>query len=141
MKMNIFGGAQLYKNKTEDTVSRGCIHCPQFPETVEVLSNRCGLYYLRVPLSSVCGIGIPFATSQAGDAIIGLVGFKTNSVHIGYSYDFTISNLLTTTGVHEISIIYEFNNLSVGRQRARIRRFLVRILILFPYGLLPVVSS
>ncbi len=61
-------------------------------------------------------------TSQAGDAIIGLIGIKTSSVHIGYSYDFTISNLISSTGgAHEISLIYEFNNLSLGQQRKRIR--------------------
>ena len=39
-----------------------------------------GLYYYRDPL--IFGLwyrGIPFATSQAGDAIIGLIGIKTES--------------------------------------------------------------
>ena len=46
------------------------------------------------------------------------VGIKTDQIHIGYSYDFTVSNLIgTTSGAHEISLIYEFNNLSLGQQR------------------------
>ena len=65
--------------------------------------------------------GIPFVTSQAGDAVIGLVGIKTKQLHIGYSYDFTISNLITSTsGAHEISLVYEFNSFTMG-QRTRIR--------------------
>ena len=39
-----------------------------------------GLYYYKDPL--IFGLwyrGIPFVTSQAGDAIIGLVGIKTKS--------------------------------------------------------------
>jgi len=43
-------------------------------------------------------------------------------LHIGYSYDFTISNLIGSTGgAHEISIVYEFNNLSIGQLKKRIR--------------------
>jgi type IX secretion system PorP/SprF family membrane protein len=124
MKMNIFGGAQLYKKTRLRTQFHEVVSIAlNFQKQLKYYQTDVGLYYLKSPL--IFGLwyrGIPFATSQAGDAIIGLIGFKTNSVHIGYSYDFTISNLLTTTGgSHEISIIYEFNNLSVGRQRARIR--------------------
>jgi len=82
-----------------------------------------GLYYYKDPL--IFGLwyrGIPFVTSQAGDAIIGLIGIKTSQLHIGYSYDFTVSNLIGSTGgAHEISLVYEFNNLSLGQQRKRIR--------------------
>ncbi|MGE5419789.1 MAG: type IX secretion system membrane protein PorP/SprF, partial [Chloroflexota bacterium] len=82
-----------------------------------------GLYYFKSPL--IFGLwyrGIPFVTSQAGDAVIGLVGIKTDQLHIGYSYDFTISNLISSTsGAHEISLVYEFNNMSLGQQRRRIR--------------------
>jgi len=54
--------------------------------------------------------------------LIGLIGIKTSTVHIGYSYDFTISNLISSTGgAHELSLIYEFNNLSVGQRNKRIR--------------------
>jgi hypothetical protein len=60
-------------------------------------------------------------TSQIGDAIIGLVGIKTKQLHIGYSYDFTISNLIASTGgAHEISIVYEWNSFSLIGNRKKI---------------------
>jgi hypothetical protein len=60
-------------------------------------------------------------TSQVGDAIIGLVGIKTKQLHIGYSYDFTISNLISSSGgAHEISIVYEFTSFSIGTTRRKI---------------------
>jgi len=44
------------------------------------------------------------------DAVVFLVGYKIFDLHIGYSYDLTISNLIGNTGgAHEISIIYEFD--------------------------------
>ena len=43
------------------------------------------------------------------DAVVLLVGYKTKYLHIGYSYDFTISQLVGATGgSHEISCMYEF---------------------------------
>ncbi|GAH63476.1 unnamed protein product, partial [marine sediment metagenome] len=69
-----------------------------------------GLYWYKNPL--VFGVwyrGIPVLQKQIGDAIILLVGYKTQDFHIGYSYDFTISNLITVTGgAHEISMVFEF---------------------------------
>lgn len=124
VKTNVFGGAQLYKKtrlrtKIQEVVSVAI----NFQKQAKYYQTDLGLYYFKSPL--IFGLwyrGIPFATSQVGDAIIGLVGFKTDNLHIGYSYDFTVSNLITSTGgSHEISIIYEFNNLTIGGQRQRIR--------------------
>ncbi len=74
-----------------------------------------GVYWLKTPL--VLGIwyrGIPLLKSyQAGymnnDALILLAGYRFKDVQLGYSYDFTISRLISSTGgAHEISIMYEF---------------------------------
>jgi hypothetical protein len=81
-----------------------------------------GVYYYKSPL--VFGVwyrGIPFATSkevsaQACDAIIGMLGIKTDQLNIGLSYDFTISNLITSSGgAYEISLIYSFTSAQVRR--------------------------
>ena len=81
-----------------------------------------GFYYFKHPL--VFGVwyrGIPFkATSdvsaQAGDALIGMIGIKTDQLNIGLSYDFTISNLITTSGgAYELSLIYTFTSAQIKR--------------------------
>lgn len=69
-----------------------------------------GLYWAQIPL--VLGVwyrGIPVVNSDRGDAFSILVGIKRQHFTIGYSYDFTISNLVNkTAGAHEISMAYEF---------------------------------
>ena len=124
VKFNLYGGMQLIKKtrlrvKLQEVLSVAV----NFQMQQKFYQTDLGLYYYKDPL--IFGLwyrGIPFVTSQAGDAIIGLVGIKTEQLHIGYSYDFTISNLISSTGgAHEISLIYEFNSFSIGQQRKRIR--------------------
>jgi type IX secretion system PorP/SprF family membrane protein len=123
IKFNVYGGIQVLKRtrlkqKEEDILSIAF----NYQRQRKFNQTDIGLYYYKNPL--IFGIwyrGIPFLTTQAGDAIIGLIGIKTRHLHIGYSYDFTISNLISSTsGAHEISLVYEFNNLKLG-QRKRIR--------------------
>jgi type IX secretion system PorP/SprF family membrane protein len=124
LKFNLYGGMQLIKKtrlmvKMKEVMSIAF----NFQMQQKFYQTDLGLYYYKEPL--MFGLwyrGIPFVTSQAGDAIIGLVGIKTGQLHIGYSYDFTISNLISSTGgAHEISLMYEFNSFSLGQQRKRIR--------------------
>ena len=124
VKFNAFGGVQIMRQtrlrqKLQEVLSLAI----NFQKQAKYYQSDLGLYYYKHPL--IFGIwyrGIPFATSQAGDAIIGLVGIKTDQFHLGYSYDFTISNLMTATGgAHEISMIFEFNNPNLSNQRRRIR--------------------
>lgn len=70
-----------------------------------------GVYWYRSPL--VAGIwyrGLPFYKEVFNrDAFTMLVGIKTKSMNIGYSYDFTISRLVGNTGgSHELSVSYTF---------------------------------
>ncbi len=69
-----------------------------------------GVYWHNYPL--VLGLwyrGIPFINSHRGDALVFLVGIKTRQLNVGYSYDFTISNLLSDVrGSHEITLTYKF---------------------------------
>lgn len=124
VKFNLFGGVQILtdarlKQKLHEVLSIAF----NFQKQAKFYQSDVGLYYYRHPL--IFGLwyrGIPFATSQAGDAIIGLLGYKTENLHIGYSYDFTISNLMSATaGSHEVSIVYEFNSLTRPQQKKRIR--------------------
>jgi type IX secretion system PorP/SprF family membrane protein len=124
VKINLYGGAQILKKtrlrvKMQEVLSVAM----NFQKQGKFYQTDLGLYYYKNPL--IFGIwyrGIPLVTSQAGDAIIGLIGIKTSQLHIGYSYDFTISNLISSTGgAHEISLVYEFNNLSLGQLKKRIK--------------------
>jgi type IX secretion system PorP/SprF family membrane protein len=124
IKINFYGGTQILKQtrlrqKSQDILSVAI----NFQKQGKFYQSDLGLYYYKDPI--IFGIwyrGIPLVTSQPGDAIIGLVGIKTKQLHIGYSYDFTISSLIGSTGgAHEISLVYEFNNLSIGQLKKRIR--------------------
>ena len=60
-----------------------------------------GLWYRGLPV---------FNMEPFHDAISVLFGYKFQDIRIGYSYDFTISRMITSTGgAHEVSLIYEFN--------------------------------
>ncbi len=124
IKLNVFGGLQLLRNtrlkqKLDEVMSIAI----NFQKQGKYYQSDLGLYYYRHPL--IFGLwyrGIPFVTSQAGDALIALIGVKTDKLHIGYSYDFTISNLISATaGSHEISLVYEFNSFSLGQEKRKIR--------------------
>jgi type IX secretion system PorP/SprF family membrane protein len=123
VKFNLFGGIQvLRRTRLKQTRQEILSIAANFQKQAKFYQTDIGLYYYREPL--IFGVwyrGIPFVTSQAGDAVIGLIGIKTKQLHLGYSYDFTISNLITSTsGSHEVSLVYEFNSLSLGQKR-RIR--------------------
>jgi type IX secretion system PorP/SprF family membrane protein len=124
MKLNIFGGIQVINHtRLRQKMQQVLSVAMNFQKQGKFYQSDLGLYYYKDPL--IFGLwyrGIPLLTSQAGDAIIGLVGIKTKQLHIGYSYDFTISSLISSTGgAHEISLVYEFNNLSLGQRTKRIR--------------------
>ena len=126
VKFNLFGGVQILNNtrlfrKNYEVLSLAI----NFQKQSNHFQTDMGLYYLKHPL--IFGVwyrGLPFITSeektlQAGDAIIGLIGIKTDQLRIGYSYDFTISSLVSRTGgAHEISLTFEFND---PNRRTRIR--------------------
>lgn len=70
-----------------------------------------GVYWYRSPLVLGCWYrGIPFYKEVFNrDAFTLLAGFKAGHVSIGYSYDFSISKLITSTGgSHEVSVSYTF---------------------------------
>jgi type IX secretion system PorP/SprF family membrane protein len=82
-----------------------------------------GLYWHKMPM--VLGVwyrGIPFfKTNKGHEAIVLLFGYKIDELSIGYSYDFTVSKLLASTGgAHEISLTYLFD-LSKNRKVKRTR--------------------
>lgn len=69
-----------------------------------------GVYWAQIPLTlGLWYRGIPVLNSDRGDSFALMAGIKQQHFTIGYSYDFTISNLVNkTAGAHELSLAYEF---------------------------------
>jgi type IX secretion system PorP/SprF family membrane protein len=123
LKLNLYGGVRILgQTRLRKKLIEALSVAANFQTQGGYYQTDIGLYYYKDPL--IFGMwyrGIPLMTSQAGDAIIGLIGIKTKSLHIGYSYDFTISNLISSTGgAHELSIVYEFTSITLGTTKRRI---------------------
>jgi len=61
-------------------------------------------------IQNTVGLGVSYRT---GDAVIGLFELQISpQIRLGYSYDYTISNLKSYNvgGSHELMIRYEFKN-------------------------------
>jgi type IX secretion system PorP/SprF family membrane protein len=124
VKLNLYGGVRILgQTRLRKKLIEALSVAANVQAQGKYVQTDIGLYYYKDPL--IFGLwyrGVPFLTTQAGDALIGLVGIKTNNLHIGYSYDFTISNLISSSGgAHELSIVYEFTSFTVGTTKRRIR--------------------
>ena len=112
MKFSAFGGYQVVrKGRLLKPVDESLSVAALFRYQDLITQLDLGLYWYKNPL--VFGLwyrGLPIINNEnRGDAIIFLVGYKIEQFSVGYSYDFTINKLLTSTGgAHEIALIYEF---------------------------------
>jgi len=62
-----------------------------------------GVWYRNIP------IGLPTVEKlDTRESMTGLIGFRKDKFAIGYSYDFTLSNLAPSGGAHEITLSYVF---------------------------------
>jgi type IX secretion system PorP/SprF family membrane protein len=121
IKYSLYGGYQVIRKgrllkPVEETLSIAYLYKHQGG----INQLDLGLYWYKNPL--VFGFwyrGIPIINEEKrGDAIAFLVGYKIEQFSIGYSYDFTISKLLNSTGgSHEISLIYEFTTTHKKKKR------------------------
>jgi type IX secretion system PorP/SprF family membrane protein len=78
-----------------------------------------GAYYTRSPMQfGLWYRGIPvFSDNPNVGAITLQFGYKINYVTLGYSYDYTLSRLMTKTGgAHEVSFAYAFKSDSRKRK-------------------------
>jgi type IX secretion system PorP/SprF family membrane protein len=121
MKLTVFGGAQVIRrghlfNPVDESLSLAFLFRHQdFFNQLDV-----GLYWFKSPI--MLGFwyrGVPFiGKDPRGDAVSFLVGYKSDDIRVGYSYDFTISKLLSSTGgSHEVSIVYEFKTSRKRKKR------------------------
>ncbi len=124
LKISLYGGYRFKLNKpltgvTEESISLTFLYKNQGPFN----QFDIGTYWSKEPISiglQYRGIPIfnnPIHGTFNNDAVVLMVALRTKSIRVGYSYDFTISNLLGSTGgSHEISIIYEFNQGKPGKK-------------------------
>lgn len=112
IKTSIYGGIDVRRKgrllkPSDDVMTFAFLYKQQGP----VQQLDLGVYWYNYPF--VLGLwyrGLPTFNSQRGDAVMFLFGLKFTTFNIGYSYDFTISNMLQyTRGSHEISATYKFN--------------------------------
>lgn len=123
-KLNIYGGYKhsmnvgLTKNKERSVSGSALIKVQGRKAQLDI-----GGYGIVTPmLFGIWYRGIPLTSGRTRDAIAVLVGLNMNGVSLGYSYDFTISPLKTTTGgSHELSLMYKINQYQRIR-KGRIKR-------------------
>jgi type IX secretion system PorP/SprF family membrane protein len=111
IKYTFFGGAKLIsKGRLLKPVDESVTVAFQYRRQGLFNQLDLGLYWYYPPV--VLGFwyrGIPKANDLRGDAVSFLFGLKMYRFSFGYSYDFTVSNLINSThGAHEFSVIYEF---------------------------------
>lgn len=125
MKTAIHGGVRLsLAGGSMTSRSRATYLTPSFIYRMQGKSFSqldLGVNYHIDPVSvGVWYRGKPFqqtvVNSIQQDALILYLGLYFKQLTIGYSYDFTVSNLQTASGgAHEISIVYEFNTKSTSK--------------------------
>ena len=120
IKYSIFGGTKFLKN--EDLlrpVPTSTQIAFLYKQQAQFRQLDIGVYWYRNPI--VIGFwyrGIPLYKQVFNrDAFTVLVGYKVKNLNIGYSYDFTISKLITRTkGAHEVSMSYSFKTKKFKRK-------------------------
>lgn len=124
MKTAVHGGVRLSLSGSLKTRARVSYLTPSFIYRMQgntFTQLDLGLNYHIDPISvGVWYRGKPFQKSVINsvtqDAFILYLGLYFKNLTIGYSYDFTVSELQTASGgAHEISIVYEFNTRSTRK--------------------------
>jgi type IX secretion system PorP/SprF family membrane protein len=128
MKISLFGGYKYYFGGTYSQQVRESISVTaMFRNQGKFNQLDMGAYWSRNPISiGLLYRGIPFFNNEVkgvfnNDALIMMGGISTQNFKIGYSYDFTISRLITSTGgAHELSLIYHFNQGAPSKRQGAI---------------------
>jgi type IX secretion system PorP/SprF family membrane protein len=131
MKITLTGGATIYvgapQTSTKGRQSKQDMQSVTFTLLYDFTSQAdnlsIGTYWHKDPFTLGCWLrGIPVAMRSESysnlDAIAVMLGYKIFNLRIGYSYDFTIGHLLSSTGgSHELSVQYEFQPRAKAKKR------------------------
>lgn len=123
MRLSFYGGGKYKlkgrrRSQTEESIS-GAFNL-MMQDTYKYLDLGC--YYTRTPM--MFGLwyrGIPvFPDNPNNGAIALLFGYKFSNVTVSYSYDYTLSRLMTKTGgAHEISLAFGLQNTMEKKKKRR----------------------
>jgi type IX secretion system PorP/SprF family membrane protein len=116
MKVTVHGGARISLHSGPRTIEKVSYLTPSFIYEVQgpISQLSLGVNYHIDPIAiGFWYRGKPFQKTVIGtinqDALIFTLGLYMKNFSVGYSYDFSISQLSTTSGgAHEISLVYEF---------------------------------
>jgi type IX secretion system PorP/SprF family membrane protein len=121
LKYSSFGGINFYLKESLLKREQKIVSLAyQYRSQMAVQQLDLGVYYHQKPF--VIGLwyrGVPIIqTNQTQDALTIAGGLELKQFMLTYSYDMTISNLITSTGgAHEVAMIYYFNTFDNGRKR------------------------
>ena len=137
MKFSVYGGYKfLVSNNRRQRLKENVIVSFLYKNQARTDQFDIGAYWNKDPISLGLWVrGLPgfmqfiqppatvHGSQRYGnlDALVVLVGYKLGQLRVGYSYDFTISDLIGNTGgAHEVSLIYEFkSNLRIKNRKRR----------------------
>lgn len=134
MKMNIHGGIRINLYHGIKTVDRVTYLTPSFiykrqGDVFEQLDVglqyhidpvAIGIWYRGIPLKGKYKQQTDVQPVIQQDALIFNMAFLLDNIKIGYSYDFSLSKLQTSSGgSHELSLMYEFE---MPKSRERVKR-------------------
>lgn len=117
MKTSIYAGYRYYYGSTYATKIQESISvATMYRNQGRFNQIDLGVYWSKDPISlGLLYRGIPIFNNQIhglmnNDALVLTGGLRTDNLRFAYSYDFTVSRMINSTGgAHEISIIYQFN--------------------------------
>lgn len=119
LRYSFFGGGKfMLKGKTRKVKEESVSLAFNFLSQDKIKYLDLGTYYTLEPVSfGLWFRGLPvFPDNPNLGAITLLFSYKLSSIKIGYSFDFTTSELITKTGgAHEISLIYYFQSYKFKR--------------------------
>ena len=123
LRFTVHGGAEF-------TLDRGSRRRAPTFISPNLFFNQQGQFW-QVNLGAYAGVDQIYSglwyrhTSENPDAIIGLIGYRKGILRIGYSYDFTISQLADSNpgGAHEISLMISLEDSARMRQQRRAARY------------------
>lgn len=121
LKTSFYGGYKfLIKEALLNSLEQSISVAYQYRMQAGLEQLDMGVYYKQHPfMVGVWYRGVPLLKStQSRDAITLLGGLEFDKFAISYSYDFTVSNLITSTGgANEIALTYRFEQLKHYKRR------------------------